>query len=186
MYLIIIAALVFGLCFLTDLLFRKVFRNKRQHLSGAAVRLNKRYGTVGILMAVIGIAALFSGLPDQWLLLVGGGIMVVTGLGLCIYYLIYGIYYDKDGFLYSRLLRKSLSYPYKEIRGQMLYASGSSVMIELYMNDGKTVALQSTMAGAYTFMDTAFAGWLKQTGKSLEDCSFYDPDNSCWFPPVEA
>ena len=27
--------------------------------------------------------------------------------------------------------------------------------------------------------------WLAQTGKRKEDCDFYDPDNSCWFPPAE-
>ena len=24
--------------------------------------------------------------------------------------------------------------------------------------------------------------WLAQTGKKKEDCPYYDPDNSCWFP----
>ena len=27
--------------------------------------------------------------------------------------------------------------------------------------------------------------WLEQTGRRQEDCGFYDPANSCWFPPVE-
>ena len=41
---IIFAALVFGLCFLVDKGFTKLFRNQAQHHSGQAVRLNKKYG----------------------------------------------------------------------------------------------------------------------------------------------
>ena len=53
------------------------------------------------------------------------------------------------------------------------------------MTDGRTVQLQSAMDGVYPFMDKAFTMWLRQTGRRQEDCSFYDPQNSCWFPPVE-
>ena len=59
-------------------------------------------------------------------------------------------------------------------------------LIELYLSDGRAVQVQGTMEGAYAFMDHAFSAWLKQTGRTREDCPFYDPQNSCWFPPVEA
>ena len=54
----------------------------------------------------------------------------------------------------------------------------------LYLRDGKTLQLQPGMTGVGCFMKCAFAGWLEQTGRKLEDCDFYDPDNSCWFPPM--
>ena len=52
---IIVAALVFGVCFLVDKGFTKLFRNQQQHQSGTAVRLNKRYGSIGLLIAVLGV-----------------------------------------------------------------------------------------------------------------------------------
>ena len=56
---------------------------------------------------------------------------------------------------------------------------------ELYLKDGSTVSLQSTMDGVYPFLDTAFAGWCLQTGRDPESCDFHDPSKSLWFPPVE-
>ena len=38
------------------------------------------------------------------------------------------------------------------------------------------------MDGVYPFMDTAFAGWCLETGRRMEDCDFYDPSKSWWFP----
>ena len=47
---ILLAALVFGLCFLADKGFTKTFRGKAQHQSGLSVRVNKRYGAFGVIM----------------------------------------------------------------------------------------------------------------------------------------
>ena len=52
----ITAAVVIGACFLIDFLFKKLFRSQAQHMSGLAVRLHKRYGSIGILMIVLGIS----------------------------------------------------------------------------------------------------------------------------------
>lgn len=182
MDILIVVVLIFGLCFGVDKLFQKLFRSQAKHHSGTAVRLNKRYATIGLLLTVLGVAAIFAG---ELVLMVGGGVLVVTGLGLITYYLSFGIYYDKQGFLYARFGRRSVTYSYKEIKAQLLYNSAGKILIELHMENGKAVALPSTMTGVFTFMDTAFAGWLEQTGKQQEDCDFHDPDNSCWFPSLE-
>ena len=58
-------------------------------------------------------------------------------------------------------------------------------MVELHMVDGSSVSVQSVMLGVYAFLDTAFAGWCRQKGINSDDCAFYDPSNSCWFPSVE-
>ena len=55
--LLILAAATFGLCFLADRLFTKLFRNHRQHRSGKSVRANSRYAAFGIILSVIGLAA---------------------------------------------------------------------------------------------------------------------------------
>ena len=50
---LVLAALVFGGCFLVDKGFTRLFRNQSQHRSGTAVRSNKRYGAIGILVGVL-------------------------------------------------------------------------------------------------------------------------------------
>ena len=53
------------------------------------------------------------------------------------------------------------------------------------MADGSHFQVHTGMTGMGEFMDYAFAAWLQQTGRRQEDCTWYDPDNSCWFPPYE-
>ena len=53
------------------------------------------------------------------------------------------------------------------------------------MTDGKTVHVQLQLQGADKFLDTAFAGWCAQRSIDPDACDFHDPDNSCWFPPVQ-
>ena len=62
---------------------------------------------------------------------------------------------------------------------------GGNVIIELYLEDGSSISLQSSMDGVYLFLDTAFAGWCLQTGRDPQDCDFHDPSQSLWFPTVE-
>ena len=183
---IVLAALVFGACFLVDKGFAKLFRSQAQHMSGKAVRLNKRYGSIGLVIAVIGLAAIFTGIPESLLLIIGGGIMVLMGAGLVVYYMGYGVFYDADSFIFMTLGKRTATYYYRDIRSQQLYNNQGHLLIELYMADGRAVQLQSTMNGCFEFMDQAFAGWLKQTGRTQESCPWYDPDNSCWFPPADS
>ena len=181
---LIICALVFGVCFLIDKGFTKLFRSQAQHFSGKAVRLNRRYGSIGLLIAVVGLIGLFMGLPEDWVLIVGGALVVLMGIGLVVYYMGYGVFYDENSFLFMTLGKQTKTYYYNAIRAQQLYNNQGHLLIELHMSDGNVIQLQSTMNGCYEFMDHAFAAWLKQTGKKKEDCPYYDPDNSCWFPPA--
>ena len=181
---LIICAAVFGVCFLVDKGFTKLFRSQAQHFSGKAVRLSKRYGSIGLLIGVLGLIAVFMGMPEDWVLIVGGALVMLMGAALVVYYMNYGVFYDDDSFLFMSLRKKNKTYFYNAIRGQQLYNNQGHLLIELHMSDGETIQLQSTMTGCYEFMDHAFSAWLKQTGKRQEDCPFYDPGNSCWFPPV--
>lgn len=182
---LLIAAVAFGICFLVDKGFTKLFRGTKQHKSGNAVRLNKRYGSIGLVLVVLGLSAIIAGIPSGLLLLIGGSVLIVTGVGLVVYYMTFGLYYDEDGFLLTTFGKRSKTYRYGDIFAQQLYNSFGNVVIELHLSDGRTVQLQASMSGVYPFLDKAFHRWLKQTGKILEDCSFYNPQNSCWFPPLE-
>lgn len=184
---ILIAAVVFGLCFLVDKGFAKLFRSQAQHRSGLAVRLNKRYGSGGLILVVLGIAAVFWGINnrDGWVLPIGGGILIVTGICLVVYYMSFGVFYNGDGFILTTFRKPSVTYRYKDIVAQQLYNNQGHTLIELYLADGNAVQLQDTMVDVYPFLDYAFEAWCRQTGKKKEDCGFYDPENSCWFPTVE-
>ena len=182
---LIVAAAVFGVCFLVDLAFKKIFRSQSQHQSGTAVRLSKRYGSIGLLLAVFGLAVLFVGIPDNWLLIAGSILMMVVGIGLVVYYLSFGVFYDDDSFVLTTFGKKSTTYQYQDIQGQQLYVTtGGGIVVEIYLSDGRTFQIQSAMSGGFDFLDKAFYAWLRQTGRKQEDCDFYDPDNSCWFPKV--
>lgn len=182
----IIAAAVFGICFLVDKGFTKIFRSQSQHHSGTAVRLNKRYGSIGLILAVFGLAVLFAGLPGNWLF-IGASILIMSlGIGLVVYYMTFGVFYDDEGFVLTTFGKRSTTYRYGQIRGQQLYVTtGNQTVIEIIMKDGRTFHLQSAMSGVYDFLDHAFAAWLMETGRALNECDFYDPKNSCWFPKVE-
>lgn len=183
---LIVAGVVFGLCFLVDLVFKKIFRRQSQHQSGKAVRLNKRYGSIGLILTVFAVAVLFAGLPDNWLFIAGSVLMMLVGIGLVVYYLTFGVFYDDDSFVLTTFGKKSTTYYYKQIQGQQLYVTtGGGVVVEIYMKDGRTFQIQSAMAGGFEFLDKAFFAWLRQTGRRQEDCDFYDPENSCWFPKME-
>ena len=182
----LIAAAVFGVCYLVDKAFTKAFRSKAQHRSGKAVRAPKRYGIFGVLLTVVGILAVCVGITDGWVLLGGGIIVLLMGAGLIVYYLSFGVFYNDNSILYSRLGKKDVTYEYRDILGQKLYlVQGGSIVVELHMADGGVVSLQSTMDGVYPFLDAAFAGWCSQTGRDPEECEFHDPSRSLWFPPVE-
>lgn len=183
---LLVAAVVLGLCYLIDKAFAKTFRSKAQHRSGLAVRANKRYGIFGVILSVLGILGFFTGLTDGPVLLVGGIVVLLMGLGLAVHYLSFGIFYDGESFLLSRFGKKDREYHYLDIQGQKLYViQGGTILVELYMTDGSTVSVQSSMDGAYPFLDAAFAAWCRQTGRNPENCEFHDPSQSLWFPTME-
>ena len=182
----LIAAVIFGLCYLVDKTFSKLFRSKAQHRSGMAVRANKRYGIFGVVLTVLGIMAIFVGITDGPVLLWGGAIVLLMGIALAVYYLSFGIFYDGESLLLQRFGKKDVTHYYKDIVGQKLYLiQGGNIVVELHMKNGSAVSVQSSFEGVYPFLDTAFAGWCLQTGRNPQDCDFHDPSQSLWFPSVE-
>ena len=183
---LLVAVLIFGICYLVDKAFAKAFRSKAQHRSGMAVRASKRYGLFGVILTVLGIMAVITGITDGKVLLIGGSVVLVVGICLAVYYLSFGIFYDGESFLYSRFGKKDIVYYYKDIKGQKLYMiQGGSTMVELHMADGSAVSLLTTMDGVFPFLDTAFAAWCMQTGRDPQNCDFHDPSKSLWFPTME-
>ena len=166
--------------------FTKLFRGKVQHQSGKSVRLTKRYGSIGAIMFAVGVAAVFMGMNNaEWVLLGGGCVLVLGGIALVVYYMSFGIYYDEDSFILSQFGKSSATYYFRDIRCQQLYLASGNVIVELHMRDGSHFQVHTGMVGMDAFMDHAYAAWLQQTGRKQENCAWYDPQNSCWFPPME-
>lgn len=185
LFVLLVVAVVFGLCWLVDKAFTKLFRSKVQHVSGLSVRLNKRYGTAGVLLFVLGIMAIFAGIPDNTVLWAGGALILITGVGLVVYYLSFGIFYDEDSFLITGFGKKGRTYQYNQIKTQQLYEiTGGNLLVELHMSDGSAVQIYSQMVGTKAFMDKAFLGWVRQNNIDIRetDC---DPDEYRWFPSEE-
>lgn len=183
---LLIAAVVFATCRLIDMLFTSAFRSKAQHRSGLAVRVNKRYGVFGVGLSVLGVLAMGVGATGGMALIIGGAVVLIMGICLAVYYLTHGIFYDGESFLVASFRKEDRVYEFQEIKEQKLYLiQGGNVIIELHMNDGTSVSLQSSMDGIYLFLDTAFAGWCLQKGIDPASCDFHDPSKSWWFPHEE-
>jgi len=183
---LVVAALVFGACYLIDKGFTKLFRSRVQHQSGLAVKHSKRAALFGLFLCVLGVAGAAAGAAGGTGLLIMSLIVLLMGAGLLAYYLCFGIYYDSDSFILSSFGRKSREYRFADIQAQQLYVlQGGAVVVELHMADGSAVSIQSNMEGAYPFLDHAFAAWCRQRGVAAESCAFHDPAQSLWFPMVE-
>lgn len=183
---LLVAAAIFGICYLVDKAFTKAFRSKAQHRSGLAVRASKRYGVFGVILSALGIAAVTIGVTDGPVLLWGGVIVLIAGICLAVYYLSFGIFYDGETFLLSSFCKKEVTYRYSDIKEQKLYLiQGGNVVIELHMENGTAVSVNTGMDGVYPFLDTAFAGWCLQKGIDPAGCDFHDPSKSWWFPHEE-
>lgn len=178
----LVAALVFGICFLVDKGFTKLFRSKSQHRSGRSVRQVKRYGSFGIILFVLGISSFFVAKTYGKMFYFAGGLLTLLGIAMVVYYMTFGIYYDDETFLVERFGKKAEVYRYSDITAQKLYIAGASFVLELYLTGGKTLQLQAKMVGFQEFMDKAYEAWLSQTGRDPENCDFHDRERFQWFP----
>jgi hypothetical protein len=184
---LLVAAATFGVMFLLDKGLTRLFRSREQHASGTAVRLKKRYGVFSVALMILGAMALMTFFTERNLILLVGGILLIPGgAALGIYYLTHGIFYDDESFLHTTFGNRSVSYRYGDIQGQRLYRlQGGSYLVELYMEDGKTVPVQTDMEGALSFLDKAAHARMRQLGLNSHECDWFDEQNSCWFPPME-
>ena len=140
---------------------------------------------MAVCVIVMGVACLFAAPNQGAIMWIAGAILVLGGAALVAWYLSFGVFYDAEAFLVTNLFKKAGRYTYGQIKAQQLYTASGNVLIELHLTDGTAVQLQSTMEGTYAFMEFAFYRWLEVTGRFKSDCDFYQPEQSCWFPPVE-
>lgn len=184
-WIVVIALLTFGVCFALDKLFSKAFRSSSQHRSGNRVKLRNRVAVFGLLVMLLAIVCIIFYWTSHPVIFWSGWILLLMGGGLLAYYLSFGVYYDEQGFVYSRFGRKSKLYTYDQIAAQQLYSSHGSILVELHLGDGTTLTVQDNMDGGFAFLDYAFARWREIRGLGEEECSFHNPEKCQWFPTVE-
>ena len=178
--------ILFGLFYLVDKGYTKVFRGQPQHKTGLSVRHHKRYALFGLGLTVLGILGIMSVSSGGLAMIVMGILVLLLGAALLVYYMTFGIFYDADSFILTTFGKKSVTYLFSDIKEQRLYQlQGGAVIIELHMSDGKAVSIQSVMEGAYPFLDHAFSAWCRQKGLDPDHCAFHDPAQSLWFPMEE-
>lgn len=181
----VLALLTFGVCFLLDKLFSKAFRGREQHRSGLRVKLRKRMAVFGLLVVMLGVVCVIFYWGSYPVIFWSGWILLLMGICMLVYYLSFGVYYDEEGFVYSRFGKKSKLYTYDQICAQQLYNSQGSILVELQLSDGSTVPVQDSMEGGFAFLDYAYERWLGGKHLSEEECSFHDLEKCCWFPSAE-
>ena len=185
-YILVIAA-TFAALFAIDKGLTKLFRSRKQHRSGSAVRLKKHYGILSLALMILGALGIVIWFSDRTLALLVGGILVLPGGAvLGIYYLTHGIFYDDEGFLYTTFGNRSAEYRYGDIRHQKLYEiQGGTLLVELHMADGSAVSVQGNMEGAYDFLSKAAHARMRQLGLNSHECDWFDETEGRWFPPME-
>ena len=79
---LIVAALVFGACYLIDRFFTKTFRGQAQHKTGLSVRYSKRYALFGLILVILAILGIMTGAGQSKVLFWGGFVVLAMGAGL--------------------------------------------------------------------------------------------------------
>ena len=111
---ILVVAVTLALCFGADKLHTRLFRSTPEHQSGKSVRLQKMYAVFGLFLMVIGILAILSGAMGTVFLTAAGIAVILMGIGLVVYYMTFGIFYDRDTFLLTTFGKRSNTYHYRE------------------------------------------------------------------------
>lgn len=159
---LIIMAVVFGLCFLVDLLCKRIAakRPKPQKV----VRQPRRQLIFGVLMAFFAVAAAVGYFELlSWGLRIGLLIVLLMGGFLLTHYFAFGIWYDDEGFLYRDLTHRTRRYTYDQITGQSSFHTRAGITSTLFVGEDD-ISLSQSMVGLKDFLAKAFSRWCEAKG----------------------
>ncbi len=180
LYLLLIAV-IFGLVALVDLACRKLFPKAEIRKTGQAVKMPRISSIFGVILTAFGfLALLFIPMKDHLLLLIGCIVVVLMGVYLLVNYFRFGIWYDKEKFVYRTLTKKEKTYFYKDIRGQRAFLARSGFNTTLYVGEDE-IPLYCAMEGLGEFLDKAFYRWCQETGTDPESVE-NNPGGWVFFP----
>ena len=185
-FVLIVCAVVFLICFLIDTLFKVIFPKSKLEKSKQVVHLPRRQAIFGIILTFAAIVVFVRFLPQKMdvLLLIGAVVALLLGTLLLVSYCSFAIYYDEETFLYRNFRHKKTLYHYSQIRGQRSLQTRSGINTELFVGE-ESLQLYSAMQGLDAFLNKAFFRWCAVKGidpDSIENnppmlTYFPDPDN---------
>lgn len=172
---------VFLVCFLIDMLVKKLQKKKDD---AGVVRMPKRSAAFGILLICFAICAFLFWVPAEELWLkIGCFVIAAMGAILLVQYGAFCIRYGEDGFSVREFRKPERKYTYAQIEGQRSLLTRSGVHTTLFVA-GEQVTLTSAMDGAQAFLCKAFYKWCDLRGiepDSVEN----NPRMMTYFPDKE-
>lgn len=181
-FVLIVCAVVFLVCFLIDTLLKLIFPKSRLEKSKQVVRPPRRSAVIGVILTFAGAAMLVKLLPEKSdvLFLIGSIVAVIFGVILLCTYFSIAIYYDDEGFLYKAWGHGKKEFRYSQIRGQRSLLTRGGVNTILFVGD-EEINLYSAMQNLNAFLSKAFFKWCAAKGidpDSVEN----NPRMATYFP----
>ena len=136
-FVLIVCAVVFLVCFLIDSLLKLLFPKSRLEKSKQVVRPPRRSAVIGVILTFAGAAMLVKLLPEKGdlLFILGSIVAVIFGVILLCTYFSFVIYYDDEGFLYKAWGHGKQEFRYSQIRGQRSLLTRGGVNTILFVGD---------------------------------------------------
>ena len=161
-FVLIVCAVVFLVCFLIDSLLKLLFPKSRLEKSKQVVRPPRRSAVIGVILTFAGAAMLVKLLPEKGdlLFILGSIVAVIFGVILLCTYFSFVIYYDDEGFLYKAWGHGKQEFRYSQIRGQRSLLTRGGVNTILFVGK-EEINLYSAMQNLNAFLSKAFFNLLK-------------------------
>ena len=160
-FVLIVCAVVFLICFLIDTLFKVIFPKSKLEKSKQVVRPPRKSAVAGVILTFAGVAVLIknlAGTPDTLFL----------------------IYFDDEGFLYKAWGHGKKEFRYSQIRGQRSLLTRGGVNTILFVGD-EEIILYSAMQNLNAFLSKAFFKWCAVKGID-PDTIENNPRMATYFP----
>lgn len=186
-FVLIVCAVVFLICFLIDTLFKVIFPKSKLEKSKQVVRPPRKSAVAGVILTFAGVAVLIknlAGTPDT-LFLIGSIVAIIFGVILLCTYFSVVIYFDDEGFLYKAWghgKKSSSATARSGASGACSRAGGVNTI--LFVGD-EEINLYSAMQNLNAFLSKAFFKWCAVKGIDPDTIEnnprmatyFPDPDN---------
>lgn len=184
-FLLVFMALVFGVCALVDMIFKKLFPKTPLEMEKRVVRMPRSGAIWGVILTVLPVVVLVFWMPagGDLLLGIGAGVALLLGVILLVNYCSFAVYYDDETFLYKDLRHRKKIYHYSQITGQQSLMTRSGINTMLFVG-GDTVELNSGMQGVSDFLSKAFHRWCEQKGVDPDSVE-NNPAMLTYFPQPE-
>lgn len=182
LFVLIVCAAVFLVCFLIDTLLKLIFPKSRLEKSKQVVRPPRRSAVIGVILTFAGAAMLVKLLPEKSdvLFLIGSIVAVIFGVILLCTYFSIAIYYDDEGFLYKAWGHGKKEFRYSQIKGQQSLLTRGGVNTILFVGD-EEINLYSAMQNLNAFLSKAFFKWCAAKGID-PDTVENNPRMATYFP----